>query len=72
MLDKLGIEQHFDVIVARDDVRLLKPSPEGWQHIYGDEPLSEYLFVGDSANDHGAAVAVGIDYFEIKHFKEVD
>lgn len=58
------------MIVARDDVRLLKPNPEGWQHIYGNESLGEYLLVGDSANDRGAAGAVGIDYFEIKHFKE--
>lgn len=72
VLDKLGIGQHFDVIVARDDVRLLKPNPEGWWHIYGGEPLSDYLLVGDSVNDYGAAVAVGIDYFETRHFKEVD
>ncbi len=68
-LTELNIAQHFDVIVARDDVRLIKPNAEGWRHIYGSELLGEYLFIGDSENDCGAAEAVGIDFFEIKHFK---
>ncbi len=69
VLDELGIAHHFDVMVTRDDVRLLKPNPEGWQHIHDDEPLEQYLLIGDSANDRGAAEAVGIEFFEITYFK---
>lgn len=69
VLRQLGIAELFETIVSRDDVRLIKPDPEGWQHIYGGQELSSYLFIGDSVNDRSAAEAIGIDYFEITHFK---
>ena len=59
----------FGRIVGRDDVRLAKPDPEGWQLIDDGTPRQRYLFVGDSSNDEGAATALGIDYFTIRFFK---
>jgi HAD superfamily hydrolase (TIGR01509 family) len=68
-LMELGIRQHFTKLVAREDVRLAKPHPEGWQLLEDGTPRRQYLFVGDSSNDAGAAHALGIDYFEITYFK---
>jgi len=67
---ELGIAQLFTKIVSREDVRLGKPDPEGWALIKQDtEPLSSYLFIGDSDNDKQAAAHAGIDYFRIRYFK---
>lgn len=54
--------------VTADDVQLIKPDPEGFSLIYSDKhALSDYLMIGDSTNDSGAAAAAGIDFFEVKH-----
>lgn len=66
-LDQIGILSHCYAIVTRDDVRLLKPSSEGWRHIYDGGALHEYLFVGDSPNDELAAADIGIDYFAVEN-----
>lgn len=69
-LMELGIRQHFARVVSRDDVRLAKPHPEGWELLEDSTPREQFLFVGDSSNDSRAAQALGIDYFEIAHFKQ--
>ncbi len=69
-LMELGIRQHFTKLVGREDVRLAKPHPEGWQLLEDGTPREQFLFVGDSSNDAGAAKTLGIDYFEITHFKQ--
>lgn len=70
VLSSVGILEHFSAIVTREDVKYLKPDPEGWQHIDDGRSLSEYLFIGDSTNDRHAAEAIGIDYFNISYFKD--
>ena len=69
VLKDLGIEQYFAKIIAREDVKLLKPAPDGWRHVSDHAPKEKFLFIGDSYNDREAASAIGIDYFEIAHFK---
>ncbi|QQS20235.1 HAD family hydrolase [Candidatus Saccharibacteria bacterium] len=67
---ELGIRHHFNKLVTREDVRLAKPHPEGWMLLDDSTPREQFLFVGDSSNDAGAAQSLGIDFFEITYFKQ--
>lgn len=51
----LGVE--LDVIVTGDDVRVAKPDPEGLHLALGElgVPVTEALYVGDTAVDHETA-----------------
>lgn len=58
LVDREGLT--FDVVVTRDDVRLLKPDPTGLRRAaeaLGGDPL----FVGDSLTDVRAGAAAGLD-----------
>jgi FMN phosphatase YigB (HAD superfamily) len=57
---ELGIRHHFSKVITRNDVRFAKPHPEGWSLLGGGTPRAQYLFVGDSSNDEGAAEALGL------------
>jgi len=49
----LGWEKVFSITLSRDDVRFLKPDPEGLErtiHLLGLEP-SRVIFIGDSRTD---------------------
>ena len=70
VLKELAIEQYFTKIIAREDVKFLKPAPDGWRHVSDHAPKEKFLFIGDSYNDREVAAAIGIDYFEITHFKQ--
>lgn len=70
ILKDLGLVNKFKIVVSRDDVRYLKPDPEGWLRIDDGSPKSDYLFIGDSRNDRMVAEAIGIDYFPINHFRK--
>lgn len=67
VLERSGLLDLFELLVTKESVRYTKPNPEGFQYIHAGEPLSEFLFVGDSVNDQQAAAAVGIDFFKIAH-----
>lgn len=41
-LMELGIRQHFVRLVTREDVRLAKPHPEGWQLIEDGTPSEQF------------------------------
>ncbi len=59
---RLGLRRFLDVVITREDVRFLKPDPEGLRRclrILGSSPR-EALFVGDSPSDLQAARAVGV------------
>lgn len=59
----------FSKIVTRTDVMLLKPSLDGFDLIYNPSiPKSEYLLVGDSKFDEGAAQGAKIDFFRERYF----
>lgn len=58
LLDRHGLT--FDVVVTRDDVRLVKPDPAGLERAaesLGGDPL----FVGDSLTDVRAGAAAGLE-----------
>lgn len=64
LLEKFDIKEYFDVIVCRDDVMELKPSPQGL--LYAVEQLGlkkeEIIYVGDSWIDGEAAARAGVSF----------
>ncbi len=61
-LRKLGIEDHFDLIVSGNDVHHHKPNPEGIRRILQtlDVPPEQTLMVGDTVGDLKASRAAGV------------
>ncbi len=70
ILKELGLSERIERIVSRDEVRYIKPNPEGWKLIDNGTPREKYLFIGDSINDRLVAEAIGIEYFKIGYFRE--
>jgi pyrophosphatase PpaX len=61
-LKHLGISKLFDSVITRDDVHVVKPSPEGLNdtlRLFGITS-EEALFIGDTGNDIEAAGNAGI------------
>lgn len=66
ILKKVGIFELFQKVVAREDVTFLKPDPEGFKLINNQSfSKKEYLMVGDSSADEGAASNAGIDFMHV-------
>ena len=66
-LERLDLGRHFDVVVTRDEMRELKPDPDGWRviaaQINGAGPGSHRAYmVGDSWVDGLAAKAAGVPF----------
>lgn len=66
-LGRLGLADHFDVVVTRDEMRELKPHPDGWRviagHVDGRAAANPRTFmVGDSWVDGVAAAAAGVPF----------
>lgn len=71
VLDRFGLGRHLDLVVTRDEMRQLKPDPDGWRVIAehfglradggtgGEAPT---FLVGDSWVDGLAAAAAGIRF----------
>ena len=62
-LERLGLTGELDLIVTRDDMRALKPDPDGWRLIaerFG--PVEAAVVVGDSWVDGLAAAAAGLPF----------
>jgi HAD superfamily hydrolase (TIGR01509 family) len=61
-LERFLLDDLFDLVVSRDEVRLMKPAPEGIQVCLSawDLPPEAVLFVGDSLTDIRAARAAGL------------
>lgn len=67
VLKEHGIFNRFKKIVTIDDVLNIKPDTEGFKHLYDNKTaLSQFLLVGDSASDEGAAKALGMDFFKVQ------
>lgn len=66
------LNKYFRKTVGRDNVKLAKPNPDGFELIYqpGTEK-SEYLMIGDSDADQGAAKNAEIDFFLVDYFDRV-
>ncbi|MFZ2026581.1 MAG: HAD hydrolase-like protein [Microgenomates group bacterium] len=68
-IQKEGLGSQFKKIVSHKTSLYLKPEADGFKDIYvPGTPLSDYLMIGDSINDMGAAKNAGIDFFEIDYF----
>lgn len=65
-LARLGLAEHFDVVVTRDEMRELKPDPDGWRVIAdlvdGAAAWPHTFMVGDSWVDGLAAAAAGVPF----------
>jgi HAD superfamily hydrolase (TIGR01549 family) len=61
-LEKLGVDQYFDLIVTGDDVENHKPSPEGIQKFINHFGLipERVLMIGDSVSDVIASKEAGV------------
>jgi phosphoglycolate phosphatase len=61
-LDRLGLAPVLDLIVTRDDMRALKPDPDGWRVISSHFGRRDAIVVGDSWVDGVAAAAAGVPF----------
>ena len=68
-LERLGLAALLDLVVTRDDMRALKPDPDGWRVIseHFTAPTDgagglDAVVVGDSWVDGVAAAAVGVPF----------
>jgi phosphoglycolate phosphatase len=66
-LERLGLARELELVVTRDDMRALKPDPDGWRVIasHFKERLSEgssAVVVGDSWVDGVAAAKAGVPF----------
>jgi len=68
VLEREGLVGSFNAIVGRDDVRELKPSPEGILTACRamDVAPGECIYVGDSIGDIEAARVAGMDAFGVR------
>lgn len=62
-LRRLGLAALLDLVVTRDDMRALKPDPDGWRVISHHFPaVEDAVVVGDSWVDGVAAAAAGVPF----------
>jgi phosphoglycolate phosphatase len=63
VLERFGLHPHLDLVITRDDVRHLKPDPDGLRVVRGRWPDAPHVvMVGDSWVDGLAAQAGGIPF----------
>jgi phosphoglycolate phosphatase len=63
VLDRFALRPHLDLVVTRDDVRRLKPDPDGLRVVRERWPDAErVVVVGDSWVDGLAARAAGVPF----------
>jgi len=62
VLERLGLKKYFEIIVTRDDVRKMKPEPDGLENVVGAAGVKKesMLSVGDHIYDIIAARRCGI------------
>lgn len=63
VLERFALDPHFDLVVTRDEMRELKPDPDGFRVIRERFPdLTRAVVVGDSWVDGLAARAAGLPF----------
>ncbi len=68
-LSSLGIIDQFIKIISRDDVRMVKPAPEGFYNLSKfAENKDQFLMIGDSSSDEEAAKTAGVDFLKCEYF----
>jgi len=66
-LEHFGVRERFSRLVALEDVRRPKPSPEGLLQLVDGKPRSSVLYVGDSADDALAARRARVTFLAVLH-----
>jgi phosphoglycolate phosphatase-like HAD superfamily hydrolase len=62
-LERFALVDAFDQVVTRDDMRALKPDPDGWRVIAARfAPIDAAVVIGDSWVDGVAAAAVRVPF----------
>ncbi len=61
-LARVGMLDAFDLVVTRDEMRALKPDPDGWRVIRERFGACAAVVVGDSWVDGVAAAAAGVPF----------
>src|SRR5438034_2844742 len=77
-LARLGLAEELDLVVTRDDMRALKPDPDGWRVIsehFGNRAKSagdprDSVVVGDSWVDGVAATKAGVSFIAYRARQE--
>lgn len=68
-LREVGVFSLADSIVTRNEVNFLKPDPDGFRFFKKPEfSASDYVMIGDSQADKGAAKQAGISFFHVSAF----
>ncbi len=62
VLERFGLLPHLDLVVTRDEMRALKPDPDGWRVIAEALAPAAAVVVGDSWVDGVAAAAAGLPF----------
>lgn len=63
VLERLGLAPYFDLVVTRDDVRSIKPDPEGLRLVRARWPAAERMVVvGDAWIEGAAAAMLGVPF----------
>jgi len=71
VLDQFGLAQHLDLVVTRQEMRHLKPDPDGLRVIAERWPdLEEVFVVGDSWADGQAAREAGVPFIAYRADQE--
>jgi phosphoglycolate phosphatase len=77
-LARLGLADELDLVVTRDDMRALKPDPDGWRvisehfskHAKGTDDPRHAVVVGDSWVDGVAAAKAGVSFIAYRARQE--
>jgi len=69
LLERMGIDVHFDAVVSGDTLAVKKPDPATVRHACEamGVAVGEALMIGDSANDAGAAQAAGMPVVLVRY-----
>lgn len=74
ILKEKGLHSLFELVVGRDTVTYCKPDPDGFSiikrhveaNIEEDPQLEDFLMIGDSNSDEGAAYHADIDFYRVQ------
>lgn len=68
ILIKKSMIQYFKQLVTKSEVKLTKPEAEGFYMLFDadTQKKEDFLMIGDSVNDEGAARNVGIEFYSVK------
>jgi FMN phosphatase YigB (HAD superfamily) len=70
VLTEVGLDDVFTNSAFFNNVPLIKPDPAGFKIISQDESnKGEFIFIGDSNSDEGAASALGIPFYHVNEVK---